>query len=72
MTAELLCVSRESAQAVADEANNPDDETHTVSRNDRTAVIAYFDKRFPYDVASWALENGHAEDAEAAATIASL
>jgi hypothetical protein len=72
MTTVLTCVSPEAAAAVASEAARAGDETHTATADGHAVTLAYFDRRYPYDVASWALDNGHAEDAEAAATIASL
>lgn len=72
MTAELACISPEAAAIVAAEANKAGDPAHWTIATGRTVALTYFDKRYPLDVAEWAHVNGHAEDAEAAATIASL
>ena len=72
MTTVLTCVSPEAAQAVAAEANKGGDPAHWAIADGSAVTLTYYDKRYPYDVAEWAHENGHAEDAEAAATIASL
>jgi len=72
MTADLVCVSPEAAQSVAAKANKGGDPAHWSIAAGSTVTLTYFDKRYPYDVAEWAHDNGHAEDAEAAATIASI
>jgi hypothetical protein len=71
-SAELACVTPESAGIVAREAERPGDPCHTARQEGLRVILAYLDKRYPYDVAGWAFENGHASDAEAANTIARL
>lgn len=71
-TVELLCISADDAAAVVAEATRPDDKDHTVRQDGATVVITYFDKRFPYDVAGWAFDSGHASDKAAADVVARL
>lgn len=68
----LTCVSDEAARVVARNADRSLDPDHMARQDGSRVIIAYSDKRFPYDVAGWAFQNGHASDAEAAATIARL
>jgi hypothetical protein len=65
MTTVLTCISPEAAQAVATEANKAGDPAHWAIAAGCAVTLTYFDKRFPMDVAEWAHDNGHAEDAEA-------
>ena len=67
----LQCLSPESAQAVATEADMPE-QNHRARAEGSAVVLAYFDKRYPLDVAEWAFEHGHAEDSAAAAVIGGL
>lgn len=71
-TVTLACVSVESAATVAHEADRPGDPDHRARQHRNRVVITYHDKRYPYDIAGWAFENGHVSDAEAANTIARL
>ena len=68
----LACVTPEDAARVTAEAARPGDRDHTVRQDGCRVTITYSDKRYPYDIASWAFEAGHASDAEAANTIARL
>lgn len=70
--ARLTCFSPEDAAAVVEEATRPGDIVHTVRQEGRVVVIGYFDKRWPFDVADWAGENGHCTDHAAASVIARL
>jgi len=67
----LQCLSSESAQAVAAEADLPG-KHHRARAEGSTVVLAYLDKRYPLDVAEWAFTHGHAEDSAAAAVIGGL
>ena len=67
----LQCLSPESAQAVAAEADRPGQD-HRASAEGSTVVLDYFDKRYPLNVAEWAFERGYAEDTAAAAVIGGL
>jgi hypothetical protein len=69
--ARLQCLSPESAEAVATEADRPGQE-HRARAEGSTVVLTYFDKRYPMDVAEWAFEHGHADDPAAAAVIGGL
>lgn len=71
-TVTLACVSDDDAATVAAEAYRPGDLCNTARQDGRRVVITYTDKRYPLDIASWAFENGHASDAEAAGVIARL
>ncbi|MGP4027170.1 hypothetical protein [Actinomadura sp. 3N407] len=68
----LVCVSTESAAAVVAEIGDAGSESNTVDHDDTRVIIYYTDKRYPLDLASWAVENGHATDAHAGAVIADL
>jgi len=68
----LVCVSPESAAKVARDADRPSDPDHAVHQDGSHVIITYSDARFALDVADWAFQQGHASDAEAASTIASL
>lgn len=67
----LQCLSAESAQAVAAEADMPE-QNHRARADGSGVVLTYIDKRYPLDVAEWAFEHGHADDPSAAAVIAGL
>jgi hypothetical protein len=67
----LECLSPASAQAVAEEADMPE-QNHRARADGASVVLTYIDKRYPLDVAGWAFENGHADDPSAAAVIAGL
>jgi hypothetical protein len=71
-TAVLDCGTPEDAEIVAAEASRIGNATHTARQDGTRVILAYFDKRFPLDVASWAFDNGHADDAETANLIARL
>lgn len=68
----LDCATPEDAAKVVAEANRPGDNAHAARQEGSRVVITYADKRYPYDVASWAYEAGHADDDQAAAVIGSL
>jgi len=68
---QLRCLSPESAEAVAAEADLPE-QNHRARAEGSTVVLDYFDKRYPLNVATWAFEHGHAEDSAAAALIGGL
>ena len=70
-TARLECVSHESAQKVAAEADKPS-QNHRARAEGSAVVMTYLDKRYPLDVADWAFQNGHASDEAAANVIARL
>ena len=71
-TVTLNCGTEEDARILARETDRPGDPDHRVRQVGSRVVIAYFDKRYPLDVADWAFQNGHASDAEAANAIARL
>lgn len=70
----LVCRNAESAARVVSEhmyyyGAGP---SNTIRQDGNEAVIGYFDKRWPLDIAEWAHENGYASDGEAARVIAQL
>jgi hypothetical protein len=67
----LECLSPAAAKAVAAEADLPE-QNHRAHAEGSTVVLSYFDARYPMDVADWAFQNGHAEDAAAADVIRGL
>ena len=69
--ARLQCLSPESARAVADAAGGLEP-NHHARADGSTVVLAYFDKRYPLNVAEWAFEHGHAGDSSAGAVIGGL
>jgi hypothetical protein len=69
--ARLVCLSPEAAKTVAAEADKPE-QNHRAIAEGSVVLLTYSDKRYPLDVADWAFENGHADDASASAVIASL
>lgn len=73
-TVTMRCLDSEAAQRVADEFpnRNKGGETNTIRVDGDTVVIAYIDKRWPYDIADWAGEEGLASDHDAARVLASL
>lgn len=70
-TVTLCCLSSDSAQAVATEADLPE-QNHRARADGTTVKLSYFDKRYPLNVAGWAFDHGHASDAAASAVIAGL
>jgi hypothetical protein len=67
----LECLSPEAAQAVVTEADLPA-QNHRARADGSAVVLTYFDKRYPLDVATWAFENGHADEGPASAVIGAL
>jgi hypothetical protein len=67
----LRCLSPGGARAVASEADRPG-EDHRALTEGSVVLLTFTDKRFPLDVASWALENGHAGEDAASAVIRGL
>lgn len=68
----LACLSAEDARIVVAAADRPGDPDHGCREDGDKVVITYHDKRYPYDVADYAFQTGHASDAETANTIARL
>lgn len=68
----LTCLSAEDARIVAAEADDTGDPDHRARQDGDDVIITFFDKRYPLDVADWAFQAGHANDADAASTIARL
>jgi hypothetical protein len=67
----LECLSPESAQAVAVEADLPGTGQRATAEGP-VVVLDYFDKRYALDVAEWAFNAGHASDRAAADMVAGL
>lgn len=68
----LTCVSAEDARIVAEEFDRRDGKHNTICQDGDRVIVNYSDKRYPLDVADWAFNAGHADDAEAASVIARL
>lgn len=68
----LTCITATAADFVATEAARTGNRDHTTRVHGRRVFITYFDKRYPLDVAAWALEHGCADDDAAAVVIAGL
>ena len=66
----LTCVTSEAASAVAAETDRPG--TNRAAASGQYVLIAYTDKRYPLDIAEWAVVNQYAHDSAAAAVIAGL
>lgn len=71
-TVTLTCLTEEDARIVAVNMDRPTDPNHRVKQDGAKAVITFYDKRFPLNVASWAFDRGHAGDDDAASVIAGL
>lgn len=71
-TVELTCITPQAASIVAAEADRPSDEFHSARAEGNRVIITYYDKRYPLDVAEWALALDCARDEDAATVIASL
>lgn len=67
----LQCLTPVAAQAVAAEADNPE-QNHRARAYGSAVVLTYFDKRYPLDVAEWAFNNGYCDDSAAGDVIARL
>jgi hypothetical protein len=70
----LTCLDEKAAEAVVTEHADyfGAGASNTVRQDGAHVVIGFFDKRWPYDIAEWAAEQGHASDSAAAAVIAGL
>jgi hypothetical protein len=70
----LTCLTPNDAAAVVTEHTDyfGAGPSNTVRQDGADVVIAYFDKRWPLDIADWAGEQGHATDSAAAHVIAQL
>ncbi|MEU4094480.1 hypothetical protein [Streptomyces sp. NPDC026673] len=68
----LKCRNASSAAAVVAAGDGPGDAQHSVRQDGRHVVIAYADKRWPFDVAEWAALEGHASDKAAARVMSEL
>jgi hypothetical protein len=67
----LECVSPDAARKVARDADKPS-QGHRARAEGSAVILTYTDKRYPYDVAGWAFDQGHATDKAAADVIAGL
>ncbi|MFF7213003.1 hypothetical protein ACFZAU_21085 [Streptomyces sp. NPDC008238] len=68
----LKCRNAASAAAVVAAGSEPGDARHTVRQDGCHVVIAYADRRWPFDVAEWAALEGHASDKAAARLMSEL
>lgn len=73
-TVTLRCLSPEAAERVADEFPNKSrgGRSNTMKVVGNAVVITYTDKRWPYDIADWAGDEGLASDHDSAMVFASI
>lgn len=71
-TITLRCLDAEAAENVAAQFPGRGNSANTLKVVGAGIVIEYFDKRWPYDIASWAFDEGLTSDSAAAFVISRL